>query len=128
MSLTIINKQAEPQVMGMGEMPVGGKRYMRIRKRYSDGSIKEELHPVPETNSPYFWIPSFGFVSKDEMEYLALAQKEKDANPSPEKLEFRARAKERKRTLNQRWRDLCDARGEEQRGTKRFALPDRSFR
>ena len=86
MSLTIINKQPEPQMMGMGEMPVGGRRYLRIRKRYSDGTVREELRPVPESNDPYFWIPSFGAVSREEMEYLALAQQDKNAHPSDEKL------------------------------------------
>jgi len=121
MSVTIITKDAPPTVTSMGEIPKNGRRMLRVVKRYASGRTTVEYQPVPETDAPYFWIPSLGAISEAEMRFLIEAQQQKAREkPSDAMLEWRDANQRRRASLPQRYRDFCDARGEEHVGRRRF--------
>lgn len=117
-------KEDAPQTIGMGELPMNGGRMAVVTERFvtKDGreQVRRTLRQVPETNRPYFWIPSWGHVDRSEMEDLAAAAREKA--DSPEKQEFNAYHLMRKRKLAEMYRDFCDAREAERAGRKHYAV------
>lgn len=116
-------KKTEQQAWGMGELPMNGRRYALVTEKivHDDGTeeLRRSMHPVPESMQPYFWIPSFGNLSLDEMRYLSEEYQYELANPTDEMQEYDAKRAARKALIHKWYRDACDQRYEELTTNKR---------
>lgn len=100
----------------MGELPMNGRRYAVFTEtiRHDDGSatVNQWAEPVPESSQPYFWIPSYGCVSEDEMRYMAEEFAYDQANPTDEEVEHNAQHRVRQRYRMQLYNELRDKRAD----------------
>lgn len=115
MTAVIINKTHKEPV-GMGELPMNGRRYAVFTEtvRHDDGSatVNQWTEEVPESGQPYFWIPSFGMISEDEMRYMSEEYAYDQANPCDAQLEFNAERRAKKRYTMNLYDELRDKRAE----------------
>lgn len=100
----------------MGELPMNGRRYAVFTEtiKHDDGSatVNQWTEEVPESGQPYFWIPSFGMISEDEMRYMAEEYAYDRVNPSDAQLEHDAGRRAKKRYTMNLYDELRDKRAE----------------
>ena len=110
-------------VIGLGELPAQGRRYAIVTERiqHEDGreEIRRSMHEVPESMQPYFWIPTFGNISLDEMRYMADEYQYELAHPTDEEQEWKQKREARKHLIHKWYREACDQRTEELTTNKR---------
>lgn len=112
---TLVRKTQEVP-WGMGELPMNGRRYAvfteRIRNDDGTETVNRWTEEVPESGQPFFWIPSFGCVSQDEMHYMAQEYAYDEAHPSQERVEWQAEHRAKKQYMMKMYDELRDKRAE----------------
>ncbi len=115
MTTVIINKTRQEPV-GMGEIPLNGRRYAVFTEttKHDDGTatVSQWREEVPESGQPYFWIPSFGNVSEDEMRYMAEEYAYDQEHPTDAQLENDAQRRATKRYNIDLYNELRDRRAQ----------------
>ena len=116
MTTTILVNKTHSEPVGMGELPMNGRRYAVFTEtiRHDDGTatVNEWVEEVPESSQPYFWIPSFGCVSQDEMRYMSEEYAYDQANPTDAQLEFDATRRGKRQFMANLYDELRDKRAE----------------
>ena len=111
----IVNKTRKEPV-GMGEMPMNGRRYAVFTEttRHDDGTatVNRWAEEVPESGQPYFYIPSFGNISEDEMRYMAEEYVYDREHPTDAQLENDAQRRASKRYNIDLYNELRDKRAQ----------------
>ena len=128
MSVTIIVKKSPDRLVSMAEVPKNGRRVLRTERVSPEGKRSITFQEVPQTTHAAFVVPAVGMSDDEVQERVAEQRHKRNEKPSDKKLEWMANNARRRDSLPQRYSDMKQARGEEKKGTRRFALPDRSFR
>jgi len=109
MTAIIIAKE-KGQILFANEEMLGGNRYMRVRRIFSDGTTRDDVHQVDNVG-PLLFIGGLGDV--DDIAIRDIVQEAK-ANPPP--------ARENKPDITKLYLDFQEARRVEMSGRRHYGM------
>ena len=79
--MTLIRTPDKGRILFAAEALEGGKRYLRVRRWFADGSFRDEYQEMPDSSRPLLFIPGLGDV--DDVALRDIVQKAQEQPRQP---------------------------------------------